>query len=58
MFPIPSGEYEVEVELLKNNPDFLTFLRQLSREDATISLDDLRKELALWSEDWKRRVRH
>lgn len=41
------GDFEVEVELLKNNPDFLSFLRQLSREDATISLEDLRKELAL-----------
>jgi hypothetical protein len=41
------GDFEVEVELLKNKPDFLTFLRQLSREDETISLDDLRKELAL-----------
>ena len=41
------GEFEVEVELLKNSPDFLSFLRQLSREDATISLQDLRNKLAL-----------
>jgi hypothetical protein len=41
------GDFEVEVELLRNNPDFLSFLRQLSREDATISLQDLRSELAL-----------
>jgi hypothetical protein len=40
-------DFEVEVELLRNNPDFLGFLRRLSREDASISLDDLRKELAL-----------
>jgi hypothetical protein len=41
------GDFEVEVELLRNNPDFLSFLRQLYREDATISLQDLRNELAL-----------
>jgi hypothetical protein len=40
-------DFEVEVELLRNNPDFLNFLRQLSREDASISLTDLRKELAV-----------
>jgi hypothetical protein len=40
-------DFEVEVELLRNNPDFLSFLRQLSREDASIPLEDLRKELAL-----------
>ena len=40
-------DFEVEVELLRNNPDFLSFLRQLSRDDASISLEDLRKELAL-----------
>ena len=40
-------DFEVEVELLRNSPDFLSFLRQCSREEATIPLDDLRKELAL-----------
>ena len=40
-------DFEVEVELLRSNPDFLSFLRQLSREEASISLEDLRKELAL-----------
>jgi hypothetical protein len=40
-------DFEVEVELLRNSPDFLSFLRQLSREDASIPLEDLRKELAL-----------
>jgi hypothetical protein len=40
-------DFEVEVELLRNNPDFLSFLRQLSREDASISLTDLRTELAV-----------
>ena len=37
------GDFEVEVELLRNNPDFLRFLRQLSREDASISMEELRK---------------
>jgi hypothetical protein len=40
-------DFEVEVELLKNNPEFMAFLRRLSREPATISLQDLRTELAL-----------
>ena len=40
-------DFEVEVELLRNSPDFLTFLRQLSGEDASIPMEDLRKELAL-----------
>jgi hypothetical protein len=39
--------FDVEVELLKNNPEFMAFLKQLSQEEATISLEDLRKELAL-----------
>jgi hypothetical protein len=43
----PLEDFEVEVELLRNNPDFLGFLRQLSREDASISLEDLRQELAV-----------
>jgi len=47
-FALAQLEYfEVEVELLRNNPDFLSFLRQLSREGASIPLEDLRKELAL-----------
>ena len=40
-------DFDVEVELLKKNPEFMTFLKQLSQEDPTISLEDLRKELAL-----------
>jgi hypothetical protein len=44
---VPLDDFEVEVELLRNNPDFLSFLRQLSREEASISLEDLRKELDL-----------
>jgi hypothetical protein len=40
-------EFEIEVQLLRNSPDFLSFLSQLSREDASIPIEDLRKELAL-----------
>ncbi len=40
-------DFDVEVELLKNNPEFMAFLKQLSQEKATISLEALRKELAL-----------
>jgi hypothetical protein len=40
-------DFDVEVELLKNNPDSRAFLRGLSREEAAISLQDLRKELDL-----------
>ena len=43
----PVDDFDVEVELLKNNPEFMDFLKQLSQEKATISLQDLRKELAL-----------
>jgi hypothetical protein len=41
------GDFEVEVELLKNNPDFLSILRQHSCEDTAISLQNLRSQLAL-----------
>ena len=40
-------DFEVEVDLLKSNPEFMAFLKQLSQEQAAISLQDLRKELAL-----------
>ena len=39
-------EFDLEVESLKNNAEFMNLLRQFSREPATISLEDLRKELA------------
>lgn len=39
-------DLDVEVQLLKNNPEFMAFLKQLSQENGTISLQDLRKELA------------
>ncbi len=40
-------DFGVEVELLKNNKEFLKFLKQLSKEKATIPLADLRGELGL-----------
>jgi hypothetical protein len=40
-------DFDVEVELLRNNPEFMAFLKKLSQEEATISLQDLRKELGL-----------
>jgi len=43
----PVDDFDVEVELLKNNAEFMAFLKQLSQEEATISLQDLRRELDL-----------
>jgi len=40
-------DFDVEVELLKNNPEFMMFMTQLSQEKAAISLQDLRRELGL-----------
>lgn len=40
-------DFAVEVELLKNNAEFMSFLRQRSQEKATITLEELRQELAL-----------
>jgi hypothetical protein len=40
-------DFAVEVELLKNNAELMSFLRQQSEEKATISLEELRQELAL-----------
>ena len=41
----------LEVELLKNNTEFMSFLKQLSQEEPTISLQDLCKELDLEESD-------
>lgn len=38
---------DVEAELLKNNADFMAFLRQASREPGSVSLAELRNELGL-----------
>ena len=40
-------DLDVEVELLKNNPEFMTLLRQLSEEKSSISIENLHKELSL-----------
>jgi hypothetical protein len=40
-------DFDVEVELLKNNPEFMALMKQLSQEEAVTSLRDLRKELGL-----------
>ena len=43
----PVDDFAAEVELLKNNPEFMAFLRERSKEKPAISLEDLRKELAV-----------
>ncbi len=40
-------DFDVEVELLKNNPEFMMLLKQFSQEKSVISLQDLRQELGL-----------
>jgi hypothetical protein len=40
-------EFDVEVDLLKNNPEFMSFLRERAQEKATVSLEELRQELGL-----------
>ena len=39
-------DFAVEVALLRSNPEFMAFLKQTGHEKATISLQDLRKELS------------
>ena len=43
----PVDDFDVEVELLKKNTEFMTFLKELSQEKATIPLKSLRAELGL-----------
>jgi hypothetical protein len=40
-------EFEAESELLKNNKEFMSYLDGLSAQKATISLEDVEKELGL-----------
>lgn len=40
-------EFDVEVESLRRNKEFMEFLHELSQEEATISLVELRKELGV-----------
>ena len=43
----PVDEFDVEVELLKNNREFMALMEELSQEKATISSNQLREELGL-----------
>ena len=43
----PVDEFDVEVELLKNNREFMALMEALSQEKATISSSQLREELGL-----------
>ena len=43
----PVEDFEVEVEILRNNAEFMAFLKQLSEGETSISLQALREELAL-----------
>ena len=46
--PLPNADdFDVEVERLKNNPEFMALMKRLSQEKAAISLKDLRKELGV-----------
>ena len=38
-------DFDVEVELLRDNPEFMKLMKKLSRKKTVISLKDLRKEL-------------
>jgi hypothetical protein len=40
-------DLDAAVEILKNNPEFMALMNQLSQEKAAISLRDLRTELGV-----------
>lgn len=40
-------EFDVEVEILKKNEEFMAFLRDLSQEKSSTSLKELREDLGL-----------
>ena len=40
-------DFDLEVEQLRKQPDFMAFLRELSKDPAVISLQELRKELSV-----------
>ena len=40
-------DFDVEVELLKNNPEFMAWMADLSKEQPAISASQLREELGL-----------
>ena len=41
------NDFDLEAELLKSNPEFMRLMERLSLEKGTISLEELRKELAV-----------
>jgi hypothetical protein len=40
-------DFAVEAELLKNNPEFMAYLKERAKDKDVIALQDLRKELGL-----------
>jgi len=40
-------DFDIEAEQLKSNAEFMAYLKHLSQEDATIPIDELRKELGV-----------
>jgi hypothetical protein len=40
-------EFDLEVELLRNNAEFMGYLDELSKHQATLSVEDVEKELGL-----------
>ncbi len=43
----PIDEFDLEIELLRNNPEFMAYLDGLSSQKATISIEEVEKELGL-----------
>lgn len=43
----PIDDFALEVELLRNNEEFMAYLDELSEQEATISLEDVERELGL-----------
>ena len=40
-------EFDLEVELLRHNAEFMGYLDELSKHQATLSIEDVEKELGL-----------
>lgn len=43
----PVDEFALEVELLRDNAEFMAYLDELFKQEATISLEEVEKELGL-----------
>lgn len=43
----PVDEFALEVELLRDNEEFMAYLDELFKQEATISLEEVEKELGL-----------